>query len=299
MINGQTSLDTNQEEDENLAVKLFVGGLSWQTGEENLRQYFCQFGALDNVQIMKDPFTMRSRGFGFITFTSPTSLDRVLSLPSHVLDGKKIDPKPATPKAKSKEAKSRKIFVGGVSQDTSAEEVKKYFGQYGSVEDAVMLMDQITKRHRGFGFVTFTSEEAVDLVCNLHYHNIKNKKVECKRAQPKEAVMSATTAALLGKRLVMIPPASAPLNLPLLHQPLQQTLQQPLQQPLMGLGQLELTGKMVGSGSAVPSVRYSPYQTVASSPSSYTSTYSQAIDLANIPAIDWSALGIQPLISLQ
>ena len=73
----------------------------------------------------------RSRGFGFITFTCPASLERVLSLPSHVLDGKKIDPKPATPKAKSKEAKSRKIFVGGVSQDTSAEEVKKYFSQYG------------------------------------------------------------------------------------------------------------------------------------------------------------------------
>ena len=56
---------------------------------------------------------------------------------------------------------------------------------------------------------------------------------------------------------------------------------------------------MVGSGSAVPSVRFSPYQTVTSSPSSYTSSYNQAIDLANISPIDWSALGIQPLISLQ
>merc|ERR1711997_1340510 len=80
---------------------------------------------------MKDPFTLRSRGFGFITFCSPTSLDKVLAVSSHLLDGKKIDPKPATPKAKSKEAKTRKIFVGGVSQDTSAEEGKKYFSQHG------------------------------------------------------------------------------------------------------------------------------------------------------------------------
>ena len=58
-------------------------------------------------------------------------MDRALAVPSHVLNGKKIDPKPATPKSKSREAKTRKIFVGGVSQETSSEEVKKYFSQYG------------------------------------------------------------------------------------------------------------------------------------------------------------------------
>ena len=58
----------------------------------------------------------RSRGFGFITFSSPDSVDRVLSVSSHSLDGKKIDPKHATPKSKSKANKTKKIFVGGVSQ---------------------------------------------------------------------------------------------------------------------------------------------------------------------------------------
>ena len=97
-----------------------------------------------------------------------------------------------------------------------------------------MLMDQMTKRHRGFGFVTFEAEETVEVVCELHYHTIKNKKVEVKKAQPKEAVMSASAASLLGKRLVMLPasstasssPASGLVNIPL------------LQQPLMGLGQI-------------------------------------------------------------
>ena len=79
----------------------------------------------------------RSRGFGFITFSSSSSLERVLAVTSHVLNGKKIDPKPATPKAKSKEAKTRKIFVGGVSQETSSEEVKKYFSQFG--ECAILI----------------------------------------------------------------------------------------------------------------------------------------------------------------
>lgn len=129
-------------------------------------------------------------------------MDKVLKVPIHTLDGKKIDPKHATPKNRPRQAnKTKKIFVGGVSQDTSADEVKAYFSQFGAVEETVMLMDQQTKRHRGFGFVTFENEDVVDRVCEIHFHTIKNKKVECKKAQPKEAVTPA--AQLLQKRIML------------------------------------------------------------------------------------------------
>jgi len=253
--------------------KLFVGGLSWQTSQEKLREYFGQFGSVTDVLVMKDPITQRSRGFGFITFATPEAVDRVLSVPSHSLDGKKIDPKHATPKSKSKANKTKKIFVGGVSQETSAEEVKAYFNQFGKVEEAVMLMDQQTKRHRGFGFVTFENEETVDRVCEIHFHTIKNKKVECKKAQPKEAVQAANTAALLGKRVIlsnlgMMPGLGLPnLSAPALPQPqqpqlqpAQASLQAALQQQLAASAALGGYGKLIGAGDPrMSSHRYSPY----------------------------------------
>ena len=51
--------------------------------------------------------------------------------------------------------------------------------------------------------IIFQNEDVVDRVCEIHFHTIKNKKVECKKAQPKEAVQAANAAALLGKRVIL------------------------------------------------------------------------------------------------
>lgn len=83
----------NMDEIPNDPGKMFIGGLSWQTTPENVREYFSQFGDVAEVMVMKDPATRRSRGFGFITFSNPASVNRVLAFPQHQLDGKLIEPK--------------------------------------------------------------------------------------------------------------------------------------------------------------------------------------------------------------
>ncbi|XP_056630835.1 RNA-binding protein Musashi homolog 2 isoform X2 [Diorhabda carinulata] len=271
---GSSGRSTPNNSNDPAPGKLFVGGLSWQTSSEKLKEYFGMFGNVTDVLIMKDPVTQRSRGFGFITFSEPSSVDKVLKVPIHTLDGKKIDPKHATPKNRPKQPnKTKKIFVGGVSQDTSADEVKAYFSQFGKVEETVMLMDQQTKRHRGFGFVTFENEDVVDRVCEIHFHTIKNKKVECKKAQPKEAVQAS--AQLLGKRLMLtglgmraIAPAPGVLATvnPLATaqaqahvQAVQAAAAAAQAQPLA----LAAYGKLFGAYPHLASYRYSPYPLTA------------------------------------
>ncbi|KAH8385689.1 hypothetical protein KR200_009469, partial [Drosophila serrata] len=87
----------------------------------------------------------------------------------------------------------RKIFVGGLSTQTSAGTVRRFFEQFGAVADAVVMRDPVTNHSRGFGFVTFVDPQAVENVQRARPHSIDNKNVETKRALPRHDFIKGGT----------------------------------------------------------------------------------------------------------
>ncbi|KAK7823086.1 heterogeneous nuclear ribonucleoprotein 1 [Quercus suber] len=53
-------------------------GISWETTEEKLKEYFENYGDVVQTVVMSDKTTGRPRGFGFVVFVDPSILDRVL-----------------------------------------------------------------------------------------------------------------------------------------------------------------------------------------------------------------------------
>lgn len=169
--------------------KIFVGGLSWETTDEVFKDFFSKFGEIEESIIMRDKATGNSRGFGFVTFTDPSALDQVLSGELE-LEGRKVDCKAAVPRdavqsSGGNPGRTCKIFVGGLSSDTTTEGLKNYFTRFGGVAEAVVMMDNTTGRSRGFGFVTFETDDSVEKVIAVGDHVINEKGVECKKALPK------------------------------------------------------------------------------------------------------------------
>ncbi|KAI8821069.1 uncharacterized protein EV422DRAFT_51264 [Fimicolochytrium jonesii] len=179
---------------------MFIGGLNWETTDESMRTYFEKFGEVEDCVVMKDPVTGRSRGFGFLTFKDPRSVEEVVQL-EHTLDGKIIDPKRAIPR--EEQEKTEKIFVGGVGPDVTEDQFREYFMQFGKVIDATLMIDRETGRPRGFGFITFENSDGVDKAMakqSLGELAINEKTVEVKRAMPKHKIPQSAPGGGGGQR---------------------------------------------------------------------------------------------------
>ena len=144
--------------------KLFIGGLSFETTQESLRSHSEQWETLTDCVVMRDPNTNRSRGFGFVTYATVEEVDAAMNARPHKVDGRAVEPKRAVSREDSQRPGAhltvKKIFVGGIKEDTEEHHLRDYFEQYGKIEVIEIMTDRGSGKKRGFAFVTFDDHDS-------------------------------------------------------------------------------------------------------------------------------------------
>ena len=80
-----------------------------------------------------------------------------------------------------------KIFVGGLNWDATDDDLRETFGECGAITDAVVVNDRDTGRSRGFGFVTYSSdEEAKAAVEKFDGQDFMGRKLTVNEARQRE-----------------------------------------------------------------------------------------------------------------
>lgn len=87
--------ETTKKQPGILAKKIFIGGMKTTTDEQTMRDYFTQFGTVDNVDILVDKATKRRRGFAYVTFTDSDPVDKAVLKKYHTIDGRRVEVKKA------------------------------------------------------------------------------------------------------------------------------------------------------------------------------------------------------------
>ena|SRR5688572_4090712 len=82
---------------------------------------------------------------------------------------------------------STKLFVGNLSFNTTENELQDLFAAYGPVQQVDMIMDRMTGRPRGFGFVTMENQEdAQKAIAALNGKNLDGRDLTVNEARPRE-----------------------------------------------------------------------------------------------------------------
>lgn len=201
-----------------VCYKVFVGGLGGQTNSESLRAFFVHQYGEENVEsaivmeiLDRRTGITRSRGFGFVVFRNPETMDGCLKgIRTFEIDGKECEVKSIEDQKTQpgqqmngagggemdtmrSEIEIRKVFCGGLAPQVTEQILQEWFVDFfrksgiaepeTAVTESKVMVDRLSGRSRCFGYVTFRDRELHDkVVANRDQNVIEGKWCDVKPA---------------------------------------------------------------------------------------------------------------------
>ncbi|KAH9313249.1 hypothetical protein KI387_028284 [Taxus chinensis] len=168
---GASAFDGNFGDNEFLEppeeAKLYVGNLPFNVDTQSLGELFEGAGNVLDVNLITDRITGNSRGFAFVTMSNTEEADTgIEKFNQYSYEGRILTVRKATPRGTRVEGPQYgsmcRVYVGNLPWQADDRTLLQMFSEHGKVLEARIVYDKDTGRSRGFGFVTYSSENEVN-----------------------------------------------------------------------------------------------------------------------------------------
>lgn len=185
------------------STTIFVGGLPYDKTEKDIRAFFAKCGEIESVRIPTFPDSGRPRGLAFITFVDASSVKSALAYNEKDFGGRYIIVKESDGRAPGgkKEAEKKEfkpfqvsekpegcktVFVGGLSFSATEDDLRATFDSCGTIVNARIAWDRDQDRSKGFGYVDFEEDDAVESAVKLTGTTVAGRSIRVDYSAPRQ-----------------------------------------------------------------------------------------------------------------
>lgn len=195
-VNWATSPGNQPKQDTSNHHHIFVGDLSPEIETETLREAFAPFGEISNCRIVRDPQTLKSKGYAFVSFVKKAEAENAIqSMNGQWLGSRSIRTnwstrKPPPPRTEKPSQRAKQptfdevynqssptnctVYCGGFTQGLTEDLMQKTFAPFGTILDIRVFKD------KGYAFIKFaTKESATHAIESIHNTEINGQMVKC------------------------------------------------------------------------------------------------------------------------
>jgi len=198
-VNWATSPNTQSKPDTSKHYHIFVGDLSQEIDTQALKEAFASFGEISDCRVVRDPQTLKSKGFGFVSFVKKTDAEAAIqAMNGQWLGNRSIRTnwatrKPPPPRGNEggpgtgggkqltfdevynqSSVTNCTVYCGGLSNGITEELMQRTFSPFGQLYEIRVFKD------KGFAFVRFSSKEAAtNAIVSVHNTEINGQVVKC------------------------------------------------------------------------------------------------------------------------
>ncbi|KAG0371066.1 hypothetical protein BC939DRAFT_443835 [Gamsiella multidivaricata] len=148
--------------------RVYVGSISFEATEDDVRQKLSRFGDIKELVLKVDPATGKHRGFCFVEYQLPEAAILAVEASESVdvggrnlkigrpknYDASAVNDLPSPPE--------NRVYVANIGSLVSETDLAGIFAAFGEVEKCVLRPDPMTRKHKGYGYVQFKSGTNID-----------------------------------------------------------------------------------------------------------------------------------------